>query len=83
MEIRALHEPNIEEVLGVIQGGLQKNFEHFEIQVVPCVDLTGDDWKLTAPGLCGNPILADVGEGANLIDPALNSKTFSFKQILE
>lgn len=67
--------PPLEELATVIQRSLQSNFAHATAQVEQCPDLRQSPFHLAAPGLSGNPCIADIGGQPNLFPrPNLNAK---------
>jgi hypothetical protein len=70
-----LSPPTLEELVAPITSGLSSNFEHVSVSVVPCPDLCQAPFNLAAPGLSGNPRIADVGGPPNLSpSPKLDRK---------
>ncbi|KAI9373920.1 DUF1907-domain-containing protein [Aspergillus egyptiacus] len=67
--------PPLAELATVIQRALQANFATATAEVVQCPDLRQPPFQLAAPGLSGNPCVADVGGQANLFPtPNLDAK---------
>ncbi|KAL4777998.1 hypothetical protein BJX76DRAFT_178945 [Aspergillus varians] len=58
--------PQLVELAQVIERALQLNFAHATARVVQCPDLRQPPFGLAAPGLSGNPRIADVGGQPNL-----------------
>ncbi|KAJ5579786.1 uncharacterized protein N7459_005771 [Penicillium hispanicum] len=58
--------PPLEELAAVIERSLQSNFAHATASVVQCPDLRQPPFHLPAPGLSGNPCVADIGGQPNL-----------------
>ncbi|KAF3706650.1 Ester hydrolase C11orf54 -like protein [Channa argus] len=56
-----LYVPDLEELRGVLQTGLEKNFAEVRVSVSECPDLTKEPFHFPAEGLCGNPRITDVG----------------------
>ncbi|XP_050447502.1 ester hydrolase C11orf54 homolog, partial [Cataglyphis hispanica] len=44
-----------------LQIGLRRNFKEATVEWVDCPDLTQEPFNLTAPGLCGNEVLLEIG----------------------
>lgn len=61
-----LDPPSLEEVAAAIQGGLQPNFITSTTSISVPPDLRQPPFHLAAPGLSGNPRVADIGGTANL-----------------
>ncbi|KAL8591951.1 hypothetical protein ACOMHN_020429 [Nucella lapillus] len=66
-----LHVPPMEDIVQVLQSGLQQTFSSVAVSVVDCPDLTQKPFSLSAKGICGKPRLADVGGPPNLV-PLVN-----------
>ncbi|XP_038618035.1 ester hydrolase C11orf54 homolog [Tachyglossus aculeatus] len=67
----AFHVPSLEELVGVLQNGLQENFAEVQVSVVDCPDLTKEPFTFPAKGICGKPRIADVG-GVPYLIPLVN-----------
>ncbi|XP_041377004.1 ester hydrolase C11orf54 homolog [Gigantopelta aegis] len=76
-----MHVPPLEEVLNVLQDGLEKNFSSISVSVVDCPDLTKEPFFLSSPGICGKARLADIGGPPFLLPLPQKDKKFNFKQI--
>lgn len=61
-----LDSPSLRDIVSCIKTGLDDNFANTSVDVVQCPDLREPPFNLAAPGLCGNPRIADVGGPANL-----------------
>ncbi|XP_076473127.1 ester hydrolase C11orf54 homolog [Babylonia areolata] len=73
--------PSMEEVVQVLQSGLEKNFSSVEVSVVDCPDLTQKPFNLSAKGLCGSPRLADVGGPPNLVPLVKKEKLYNMGDV--
>ncbi|XP_041456123.1 ester hydrolase C11orf54-like [Lytechinus variegatus] len=80
---RALVVPELDELSRVLQEGLKICFETAEVNVVDCPDLTQQPFTLAAPGLCGNPRLADVGGVPYLVPLAQKEKKYNLDTVAE
>lgn len=70
-----LNPPSLEEVAATIHDGLQSNFVISAASVSIPPDLRQPPFYLAAPGLSGNPRVADIGGTANLRpSPRLDKK---------
>ncbi|KAJ5895106.1 hypothetical protein N7495_006797 [Penicillium taxi] len=58
--------PALGELAVVIQQALEANFASATVKVVECPDLRQAPFSLAAPGLSGNPCIADIGGQSNL-----------------
>lgn len=67
------NNPSLEDLAEVIQRSLEDNFNHATASVVQCPDLRQPPFNLAAPGLSGNPCIADIGGQPNLF-PSPNFK---------
>ncbi|KAL4876945.1 hypothetical protein BJY04DRAFT_231230 [Aspergillus karnatakaensis] len=73
--IHPLTPPPLSELAPVISRALKQNFTHASAQIIQCPDLRQPPFGLAAPGLCGDPVIADVGGQANLFPtPNFNAK---------
>ncbi|KAJ4396306.1 hypothetical protein N0V93_000525 [Gnomoniopsis smithogilvyi] len=61
-----LHPPSLEELAAAVHEGIQPNFITANTSVSLPPDLRQSPFHLAAPGLSGNPRVADVGGTANL-----------------
>ncbi|KAL5337401.1 hypothetical protein BJX70DRAFT_245647 [Aspergillus crustosus] len=61
-----LNPPSLEELAPIIEHHLKSNFTHATATVIQCPDLRKAPFGLAAPGLSGNPRIADIGGQANL-----------------
>ncbi len=77
-----LHFPSLEEVAGVLEVGLQANFEHASVCVVDCPDLTRKPFMLADQGLCGSPRVADVGGVPHLIPVVKHDKIYNLEKVV-
>ncbi|XP_011268697.2 ester hydrolase C11orf54 homolog [Camponotus floridanus] len=79
---RPLHQPLLDELMNVLAGGLTTNFEEATIEIADCPDL--DEWPYLfyRKGLCGNPIILDIGGPAYLLPTAQEDKFYDIKLIL-
>ena len=70
-----LSPPKLEELVPPLTSGLSSNFEHVSVSIVTCPDLRQAPFNLAAPGLSGNPRIADIGGPPNLApSPKLDRK---------
>lgn len=77
----SLHVPDMNEVAKVLQEGLQKNFGSVEVGIVECPDLTKGPFHLAAPGICGNPRIADVGGPPFLLPLPQKDKLYDLGEV--
>ncbi|KAH3890800.1 hypothetical protein DPMN_014888 [Dreissena polymorpha] len=73
----------MDEVQKVLQEGLSKNFASVHVSIVECPDLTSAPFNLSAPGLCGNAKLVDIGGPPFLFPYAQRDKVYSFRHIAD
>ncbi|XP_068186792.1 ester hydrolase C11orf54 homolog isoform X2 [Antennarius striatus] len=71
-----LHSPDLEELRGVLQAGLEHNFAEVQVSVVDCPDLTQEPFQFPARGLCGSPRITDVGGVPYLVPLAQVDKEY-------
>ncbi len=65
----------------MLQAALQANFQTAAVSVVECPDLQQAPFSLAAPGLCGRPVLCDVGGVPNLVPLVNRSKVYNLKDV--
>ncbi|KAG6457270.1 hypothetical protein O3G_MSEX010192 [Manduca sexta] len=80
---KELYQPPLDEVVQVLSNALRQNFEHVEVSVVECPDLTKPPYYLTASGLSGNPKLVEVGGVPYLLPLVNRDKVYDLKGLVE
>ncbi|PYH78978.1 DUF1907-domain-containing protein [Aspergillus uvarum CBS 121591] len=78
-----LQPPPLEELRDVIQNGLMNAFETAFVEVTKCPDLSQSPFHLSAPGLCGDERIADVGGPAYLQPVSDLTKKYTIPKILD
>ena len=74
--------PPLDELRDVIQDGLRRSFKTTSVEVTTCPDLRQPPFHLSAPGLCGDEKIADVG-GPPYLQPVSDlSKKYALPEIL-
>lgn len=76
-----LHAPDLAELRGVLQAGLQDNFAEVQVSVVECPDLTEEPFQFPVKGLCGHPRITDVGGVPYLIPLVQKHKEYDMNII--
>ncbi|KAG7223211.1 hypothetical protein INR49_015744 [Caranx melampygus] len=87
-----LHTPDLEELRGVLQAGLEENFAEVKVSVVDCPDLTkGHSSSLSKKlvrrvksislCLCGSPRITDVGGVPYLVPLVQKHKEYNMNNI--
>ncbi|XP_042286931.1 ester hydrolase C11orf54 homolog [Thunnus maccoyii] len=76
-----LHTPDLEELRGVLQTGLETNFAEVQVCVVECPDLTKEPFQFPVKGLCGNPRITDVGGVPYLIPLVQKHKEYNMNTV--
>jgi hypothetical protein len=76
-----LSPPPLLDLAPIIQSALLSNFTHATVEVQPCPDLTQPPYHLAAPGLCGNPRIADIGGQRHLFPSPQLSKKYSLLEM--
>ncbi|XP_050447612.1 ester hydrolase C11orf54 homolog [Cataglyphis hispanica] len=66
-----------------LQDGLRQNFEEATVEWVDCSDLTQEPFNLTAPGLCGNEVLLEIGGISQLFPRPHILFNYDFSEILK
>nr|AFK10805.1 ester hydrolase C11orf54-like protein isoform 1 [Callorhinchus milii] len=79
----SLHVVGLEELCEVLQDGLKTNFAEVQVTVVDCPDLTKEPFTFAAPGICGNPRLADVGGVPYLIPVPQTQKVYNLNAVAQ
>ncbi|XP_077275220.1 ester hydrolase C11orf54 homolog [Temnothorax americanus] len=67
----------------IAQNELSTDFEEATVEWVDCPDLTQHPFYLTAPGLCGDTAILDIGGISNLFPCPKKEKIFKFENILQ
>ena len=80
-EWKDLHTPPLLDICQHLQEGLTTNFQHVSVQQVDCPDLSERPWSLAAPGICGSPVLLDVGAVPYLIPTPHKDKIYKFEEL--
>ncbi|XP_071649987.1 ester hydrolase C11orf54 homolog [Temnothorax longispinosus] len=70
-------------IIIVVQNELSTDFEEATVEWVDCPDLTQHPFYLTAPGLCGDTAILDIGGVSNLFPCPKKEKIFKFENILQ
>lgn len=76
-----LHTPDLEELRGALQAGLEKNFAEVKVSVVECPDLTKEPFQFPVKGLNGSPRITDVGGVPNLVPLVKKEKEYDMNAI--
>ncbi|KAM9332926.1 ester hydrolase C11orf54 homolog isoform 1-T1 [Pholidichthys leucotaenia] len=76
-----LHTPDLEELQGVLQTGLEANFAEVQVAVVECPDLSREPFHFPVRGLCGSPRITDVGGVPYLIPLARKDKEYNMNTV--
>jgi len=78
-----LNPPHLNDIRSVLEDGLKRNYEHVEVEIVDCPDLSQAPFHLAAPGICGNARLADVGGVPYLVPgpAAWRERVYCFNQV--
>lgn len=79
---RPLHQPPLDELMNVLAGGLTTNFAEATIDIADCPDLGGWPYIFYRDGLCGSPIILDIGGPAYLLPTAQKDKFYDIKLLL-
>jgi len=79
----ALDAPSLEDLVEPLAAGLALNFQHSSVEVVSCPDLRESPYSLAAPGLCGNPRIADIGGPPNLAPTPKLDRKYSFIDMVQ
>jgi hypothetical protein len=79
---RTLHQPPLDELISVLAGGLTANFAEATIEIADCPNFGGWPYNFYREGLCGSPIILDVGGPAYLLPTAQRDKFYDIKLLL-
>lgn len=77
-----LHVPNIPELIQVIHDGLKQHFKEVTVEWILCPDMKQQPFNLAAPGICGSPILMELGCMTYLF-PRPYKNMYSMKKVLD
>ena len=80
-EWKDLHSPPLGELVECLQEGLLTNFQEVSVEEVQCPDLSEKPWSLASPGICGSPVLLDVGAVPYLIPTPQKDKVYKFQDL--
>ncbi|XP_065155796.1 ester hydrolase C11orf54 homolog isoform X1 [Atheta coriaria] len=73
--------PVLDEVVKVLTDGLRSHFEHVDVAVVDCPDLTKEPFTLASPGLGGKSKLVEVGGPAYLLPLVNRTKLYDITDV--
>ncbi len=76
-----LSPPPLSDLVPILSAGLTAYFAVVEVSVCECPDLRAAPFHLAAPGLSGNPCVADVGGQDNLRPTPDLSKTYDLLSV--
>lgn len=76
-----LRATSLEEVTTAVRAALQSNYANARIEIAQCPDLRRAPFSLAAEGLCGRPVIADIGGQPNLFPRPLLDKKYSMINI--
>ncbi|KAG5313612.1 CK054 hydrolase, partial [Acromyrmex insinuator] len=79
---RTLHQPPLDELMNVLAGGLTANFAEATVEIADCPNFNGWPYNFYREGLCGNPILLEVGGPAYLLPTVQTDKFYDVKSLL-
>lgn len=71
----------LEDIQKVLNKGLQTNFQHVEVTLVDCPDLTKKPFTLAKPGIGGSTKLVEVGGPPYLLPKVQRDKVYDLKDI--
>ncbi|XP_011170595.1 ester hydrolase C11orf54 homolog [Solenopsis invicta] len=80
---RALHQPPLDELMNVLAGGLTANFEEATVEMADCPNFSGRPYYFFKEGLCGNPIILEVGSPSYLLPTVQRDKYYDIKSLLQ
>ncbi|XP_012226509.1 ester hydrolase C11orf54 homolog [Linepithema humile] len=80
---RPLHQPPLNELMSVLTEGLTTNFAETTVELVDCPDFGRWPYNFYREGLCGTPIILEVGGPAYLLPTVQRDKFYDIKTILK
>ncbi|XP_012525195.1 ester hydrolase C11orf54 homolog [Monomorium pharaonis] len=80
---RTLHQPPLDELMNVLAGGLTANFEEATIDLADCPNFSRRPYNFFREGLCGNPIIFEIGSPAYLLPTVQRDKIYDIKTLLQ
>lgn len=76
-----LKSPDMSLVAESFTRSLRSNFSEVSVSIAPCPDLTLAPWCLAAPGLGGEPAVADVGGVPHLLPTPNIDKQYNVGEV--
>ncbi|XP_073521247.1 ester hydrolase C11orf54 homolog isoform X1 [Phyllobates terribilis] len=76
-----LHLPALEDLAGVLECGLKRNYAEVHVKVVDCPDLTLEPFGFPVKGLCGKSRIVDVGGVPYLVPTARLDKIYNLNTV--
>ncbi|XP_063702104.1 ester hydrolase C11orf54 homolog [Culicoides brevitarsis] len=80
-ESKNLLQPSLDDVKKVLTSGLTSNFATVSVDVVDCPNLKKAPFHLASEGICGNPLLLEVGGPPYLLPLVDRSKLYDTKSM--
>ncbi|XP_077152559.1 ester hydrolase C11orf54 homolog isoform X1 [Ranitomeya variabilis] len=77
----ALYLPALEDLAGVLECGLKRNYAEVLVKVVDCPDLTLEPFGFPVKGLCGKARIVDVGGVPYLVPTACLDKIYNMNTV--
>ncbi|XP_011636288.1 ester hydrolase C11orf54 homolog [Pogonomyrmex barbatus] len=79
---RTLHQPPLDELMNVLTEGLNANFAEATVELADCPSFDTWPYNFYREGLCGNPIILDVGGPPYLLPTVQRDKFYDVKSLL-
>ncbi|XP_011867594.1 PREDICTED: ester hydrolase C11orf54 homolog [Vollenhovia emeryi] len=79
---RTLHQPPLDELMNVLGEGLTANFAEAAIEMADCPELDKGPYNFYRKGLCGSPIILEVGGPSHLLPVVQRDKFYDVKSLL-
>ncbi|XP_069613533.1 ester hydrolase C11orf54 homolog isoform X3 [Ranitomeya imitator] len=77
----SLYLPALEDLAGVLECGLKRNYAEVLVKVVDCPDLTLEPFRFPVKGLCGKSRIVDVGGVPYLVPTARLDKIYNMNTV--
>ncbi|KAL0272610.1 UNVERIFIED_CONTAM: hypothetical protein PYX00_005514 [Menopon gallinae] len=76
-----LYQPEIGEIVKVLQDKLKSHFKDVTVEVTECPDLTKPPYHLVCKGLGGSPTIIEIGGAPYLLPRVMKEKLYDLKDV--
>ncbi|KAL0131271.1 hypothetical protein PUN28_002677 [Cardiocondyla obscurior] len=80
---RKLHQPPLDELINVLREGVTKNFAEASVELADCPNFMEWPYNFPREGLCGDPVILDVGGPSYLLPTFQREKYYNLKTLLQ